>query len=185
MNWRRYFLVYEVSFLSIMAALEYVLKTFFRTPIQLPGHTAIVWVVPFILGIGVTKKFGAGTYVGVISGLLIGLVGMGDKGILVVFEYTAMGITMDLLALVFKGHLGNILVGFILGALGSFDKTMVNYYITAALIKNANIVLVGIGLAGTVSLIFGGVGGAISALIVNRVEKVHFLKPAISKKHES
>jgi hypothetical protein len=157
-----------------MAALVYVFKTFFRTPIQLPGHTAIFWVIPFIIGIGVTRKFGAGTYVGIISGLLIGMIGMADTGFFKVFEYVAMGFTMDVLALIFKGHLSNALVGFVLGAFGSFDKLLVNYSITAALSLNANVLLAGIGLAGAVHLIFGGAGGVISAIVVGRVQHLHF-----------
>ena len=180
----KYFLVYEVSFLSLMAALVYVLKTFFRSPMQLPGHTAIVWVIPFIIGIGLTKKFGSGVFIGVLSGLLIGAIGMADKGPLEVFEYMAMGLTMDILALVFKGHLGNVLVGFILGALGSFDKTMVNFYITSVLGQNSHILIAGIGIAGTVSLIFGGAGGILSAAIVNRVQYLHF-PSQLSKKKRS
>ena len=174
MRKNRYFLLYEVCFLSLMAALVYVFKTFFRTPIQLPGHTAIFWVIPFIIGIGLTKKFGAGTYVGVLSGLLIGFVGMADTGPFKVFEYIAMGFTMDVLALAFKDHLGNVLVGVILGSFGSFDKLLVNYSITSALSMNANVLLAGIGIAGASHLIFGGAGGAISAIIVNRVQVLHF-----------
>ena len=173
-NGQKYFLVYEVSFLSLMAALVYVFKAFFKTPIGLPAHTAIVWVIPFIVGIGLTKKFGAGIYIGVLSGLLLGVLGMADKGFFEVFEYSAMGITMDILALVFKGHLGNILVGCLLGAFGSFDKTMVNYYTTSLIGQNAHILLVGIGVAGTSSLIFGGAGGIISAIVVNRTQHLHF-----------
>jgi hypothetical protein len=170
----RYFLVYEVAFLSLMAALVYVFKTFFKTPIQLPGHTAIFWVIPFIIGIGLTRKFGVGTYIGVLSGLLIGFVGMADTGLLKVFEYTAMGFTMDVLALLFRGHLTNPLVGFVLGAFGSFAKMIVNYSITSALSVNANILLVGIGVAGASHLIFGGAGGVISGIILNRIRHVQF-----------
>jgi hypothetical protein len=171
---KKYFLVYEVSFLSLMAALVYVFKTYFRTPIQLPGHTAIFWVIPFIIGIGLTNKFGAGTYIGVLSGLLIGFIGMADTGPLKVFEYMAMGLTMDILALAFKGHLTNIVVGFIMGAFGSFTKMVVNYSITGALISNANIILVGIGIAGASHLIFGGAGGAISGIVLNRIRHIRF-----------
>ncbi len=171
---KKYFLVYEVSFLSLMAALVYVFKTYFRTPIQLPGHTAIFWVIPFIIGIGLTKKFGTGTYIGVLAGLLIGFVGMADTGPLKVFEYIAMGLSMDILALAFKGHLTNIFVGFILGAFGSFVKMVVNYSITSAIISNANIILVGIGIAGASHLIFGGAGGAISGIVLNRIRHVQF-----------
>jgi hypothetical protein len=171
---KKYFLVYEVSFLSLMAALVYVLKTFLKTPIGVPGHTAVFWVIPFIIGIGLTRKFGSGTYVGLLSGLLIGAMGTSDKGFLEVFEYAVMGITMDLSAVVFKGHLGNVLVGVILGAFGSFDKMLVNFYITSAIGQNANILLAGIGVAGASHLIFGGAGGVISSLILNRVQHVHF-----------
>ena len=171
---KKYFLVYEVAFLSLMAALVYVFKTFFRTPIQLPGHTAIFWVIPFIIGIGLTRKFGAGTYIGVLSGLLIGFVGIADTGPFKVFEYTAMGLTMDILALAFRGHLTNPLVGLVLGAFGSFDKMLVNYAITSALSVNANILLAGIGIAGASHLIFGGAGGVISGIILNRIKHVQF-----------
>ncbi len=157
-----------------MAALVYVFKTFFRTPMRLPGHTAIFWVIPFIIGIGLTRKVGSGTYIGVLSGLLIGTLGMADTSIFKVFEYTAMGVTMDAMALAFKDHLGNPLVGVILGAFGSFSKMVVNYSITSALNLNTNILLAGIGIAGTVHLVFGGAGGAISSIIVNRIRTIHF-----------
>ena len=171
---KKYFLVYELSFLSLMAALVYVFKTYIKTPIGLPAHTAIVWVIPYIIGIGLTKKFGSGTFIGVISGLLMGTIGMADKGIFEVFEWTAMGITMDVVAVIFRGHLGNLLVGCLLGAFGSFDKTLVNYYLTSLIVQNSHILIAGIGIAGTSSLVFGGAGGIISAAIVNRLQRLHF-----------
>ena len=174
LSWHEYFLVYEIVFLSLMAGLVYVLKTYFKTPMQIPGHTAIIWVIPYIIGIGLTKKFGAGTYIGLLAGLLMGTIGMADKGILEVFEWTAMGFTMDVVALGFRGHLGNPLVGILLGAFGSFNKTLVNYYITAQLYHSTPLLIAGIGFAGTISLTFGGAGGAISAIIVNRVQHVRF-----------
>ncbi len=180
----KYFLVFEVSFLSLMAALVYVFKTYFRTPIQLPGHTAIFWVIPFIIGIGLVKKFGAGTYVGLLSGLLIGFVGMADTGPFKVFEYVAMGFTMDVLALAFKGHIANPLVGLLLGAFGSFDKMLVNYSITSALSVNANILLVGIGIAGASHLIFGGAGGIIASIVLDRVRHVQFPRQKAEQKPE-
>jgi hypothetical protein len=181
---KKYFLVYEVTFLSLMAALVYVFKTFFKTPIQLPGHTAIFWVIPFIVGIGLLQKFGSGTYIGVLSGLLIGFVGGADTGPFKVFEYIAMGFTMDVLGVVFKGHLTNLLVGVILGAFGSFDKMLVNFYITSAIGQSANILLAGIGVAGASHLIFGGAGGAISAIIVNRVRHIRLPNHVDKKKSE-
>ncbi len=180
---KKYFLVYEISFLSLMAALVYVFKTYFRTPIQLPGHTAIFWVIPFIIAIGVTRRFGAGTYVGVLAGLMIGFLGMADTGPLKVFEYVAMGATMDILAVVFRGHLSNILVGMFLGAFGSFVKLLVNYSITGAIVTNANVILVGIGVAGASHLIFGGAGGVISSIVLSRIQHIKLPNSLSSKKN--
>lgn len=174
MRGRKYFLVYEMTFLSLMATLVYVLMTYFKTPMHFPGHMAVFWVIPFIVGIGVTRKFGSCIYIGVLAGLLLGTIGGADKGPFEVFEYIAMGFTMDILAVVFKGHLGNILVGCILGAFGSFDKLLVNYSITSALALNVNVLIAGIGLAGAIHLIFGGAGGIASSAIVNRVQRLHF-----------
>jgi len=77
------------------------------------------------------------------------------------------------------------LVGFILGAFGSFDKMLVNYSITSALSLNANILLAGIGLAGATHLIFGGTGGIISAAILNRIQHLHFPNQASQKTERS
>ncbi len=180
----KYFLLSEVCFLSLMAALVYVFKTFLRTPMHFPGHNAVFWVIPFIIGLGLTKKFGSATYIGVLSGLLIGTVGINDEGIFKVFEYIAMGFTMDVLALTFKGHLDHLLVGFLIGAFGSFAKLLVNYYLSILLQMNANVVLAGLGVAGTVHLIFGGAGGIIAALIVNRVRHVYYERRVPAKKKQ-
>jgi len=181
MNWRKYFSVYELSFLSLMATLVCVITIFLKTPIKVPGHMAIFFVIPFIIGIGVTRKFGSGLFMGVLAGLLIGLIGTGDKGILNVFEYMAMGITMDFLALVFKGHLGNVLVGCIIGAFGSFAKLLVNYYVISATGLSANILIIGIGVTGTAFLVFGGIGGVISSAVLNRIQHIHFLNQNLYK----
>jgi hypothetical protein len=181
----KYFLLSEVCFLSLMATLVYVFKTFLRTPMLLPGHNAVFWVIPFIIGLGLTRKFGSATYIGLLSGLLVGTIGMNDEGILKVFEYIAMGFTIDALSLAFKGHLSNLLVGLMLGAFGSFSKMIVNYNISMLVYSNQNIVLAGIGVAGTVHLVFGGAGGIIAALIVNRVQHVYYQRQKPAKERAS
>ena len=99
---------------------------------------------------------------------------MADNGVLKVFEYTAMGFTMDVLAVVFRGHLRNLFVGIVLGAFGSFDKGLVNWTITSIVGGNANILLAGIGVMATSHIVFGGAGGLIAAGIVNRVQVLRF-----------
>ncbi len=171
---KKYFVLYEVCFLSLMAALVYVFKTYFKTPIGLAGHNGLVWVIPFIMGIGITRKFGSSSYIGLLSGLLIGTIGMSDEGILKVFEWAAMGFAIDLIAFVFKGHLDNVAVGFVIGAFGNLTKGIVNYSLAIFLTPVANVILLGIGPILTSHLIFGGIGGVISAVILNRIWHLRF-----------
>jgi hypothetical protein len=178
---QKYFLVYEISFLSLMAALLFLLKTYLKTPMHFSGHNAILWVIPLIIGLGVTKKFGSATFVGLIGGLLISSFGTGDLGPLSFIEFTAMGITIDILALIFKDNLDNILVGLILGGFGGFIKQLVHFYLVGAMGGTGNAVLAGINSI-VIALVFGAAGGAISAIILNRIKHVQFPKKIVGKK---
>jgi len=71
-----YFSLYEIALLSLCAALVFVMNTAFTLPLSIPGHTGIYWVVPVIIGVGIVKKPGAGTYIGFISGILATLFGV-------------------------------------------------------------------------------------------------------------
>ncbi len=169
---KKYFALYEICFLSLMSALVFVFKTFFKTPIGLSGHNGILWVIPFIIAVGVTKKFGSSTYVGILSGLLIGTIGMSDEGILKVFEWIALGVTIDVTAYAFKGHLDNPAVGFAIGAFGNIAKFFVNFSLALILTQNAHIVVFGFAPALISHIIFGGLGGVIAAIILNRIRHV-------------
>jgi len=171
----KYFALTEVCFLSLMGALVYVLRAFIKTPTHgiLPGHNAIIWVIPFIIGLGLTRKFGSATYIGVISGLLLGILGDHEGG-LKFFEYLGMGFTMDLMSLFFKGHVDNVVVCVFLGAFGSFAKFIVNYGLAIVLSQAANALLAGVAWPAIVHLLFGGAGGIIAFIVLNRVKHVRF-----------
>jgi ABC-type thiamin/hydroxymethylpyrimidine transport system permease subunit len=182
----KYFALTEVCFLSLMAALVYVLRAFIKTPTHgfLPGHNAIIWVIPFIIGLGLIRKFGSATYIGVVSGLLLGILGDHEGG-LKFFEYLAMGFTMDVVGLFFKGHLDNIVVCVALGAFGSFAKFVVNYGLAILLSQVANVLLAGVAWPATIHLIFGGAGGIIAFIVLNRVKHVHFPHQPLKKSADS
>jgi hypothetical protein len=166
---KKYFSLYEISLLSLCGALIFVLKMIFKIPVQIPGHTAILWVIPMMLGIGIVRKFGAGTYIGLISGILVSFFGMDAFRLFDIFEYLAMGITMDILAVVFAYHFENPAVGFIVGAGGSLVKMMVNYSVQLFLGIPGAFILLGIGIASVSHIIFGGLGGIIAALVIARL----------------
>jgi uncharacterized membrane protein len=93
---KAYFSLYEIAVLSLLGALVFILRTVLRIPLHIPGHTGIFWVVPVIMGVAIVRKFGAGTYIGFISGTLASFFGLGGFHIFDLFKYLIMGMTIDL-----------------------------------------------------------------------------------------
>jgi ABC-type thiamin/hydroxymethylpyrimidine transport system permease subunit len=166
-----YFSLYEIALLSLCSALIVVLNTSLSIPFKIPGHSGIYWVVPVIIGVGIVKKPGAGTYIGLISGILATLFGFNTLHIFNVFIYLAMGMMIDLSGLLFFYRLDHPAVGFIAGAAGNLAKMVVNYALQTFLGIPAVFILIGIGTASITHFIFGGIGGIIAALVLSRLLK--------------
>jgi len=166
-----YFSLYEIALLSLCAALVFVMNTTFTLPLTLPGHTGIYWVVPVIIGVGIVKKPGAGTYIGLISGILATLFGVDTLHIFNILIYTALGGTIDLVGLFLFYRLDHPAVGFIAGAAGNLAKMVVNYTLQTFLGIPAVFIIIGIGAASISHFIFGGIGGIIAALVLRRLLK--------------
>ena len=139
---------------------------------RLPGHNGVFWVIPIILGAGIAEKGGSATFVSLIGGTLISFLGASDEGPFKIPEYVAMGIAIDMLALLFKAHMSNPLAGLIVGSLGNLAKLSVNYTVTLLLGVPANLIIAGLGFASVTHLVFGGLGGFFSALILGRLVRI-------------
>lgn len=168
---RPYFSLHEIALLSLCAALVTVLNTTLSLPLNIPGHTGIYWVVPVIIGVGIVKKPGAGTYIGFISGILATLFGADTLHIFNLFIYMALGGMIDLTGLLFFYRLDHPAVGFIAGAAGNLAKMVVNYLLQTFLGIPAVFIIIGIGTASITHFIFGGIGGIIAALVLSRLGK--------------
>lgn len=166
-----YFSLQDIALLSLCAALIVVLNTTFSLPLNIPGHTGIYWVVPVIIGVGIVKKPGAGTYIGLISGILATLFGVNTLHIFNLFIYIALGGIIDLVGLLFFYRLDHPAAGFIAGAAGNLAKMVVNYALQTFLGIPAVFIVIGIGTASITHFIFGGLGGIIAALVLARLLK--------------
>jgi ABC-type thiamin/hydroxymethylpyrimidine transport system permease subunit len=166
-----YFSLHEIALLSLCAALIVVLNTTFVLPLKIPGHTGIYWVVPVIIGVGIVRKPGAGTFIGLISGILATLFGLNTLHIFNILIYVALGGVIDLLGFLFFYRLDHPAAGFIAGAAGNLAKMVVNYSLQTFLGIPAAFIVIGIGTASITHFIFGGLGGIIAALIISRLLK--------------
>jgi uncharacterized membrane protein len=159
-----YFSIYELTVLSLLGALAAVLQIVLRIPLQVPGHTGVYLVVPLIIGIAIVQKPLAGTYMGLIFGVLSAFNGGGGHNptFEVFIRYFAMGIALDVFALPFKGYLDNIFVGVILGCAANLSKFAVNYVFGSLVGIPMSFLVLGLGAACMFHIVFGGIGGALS-----------------------
>ena len=67
---RSYFTLYETAVLSLCGALVFLSKAFITLSLHLPGHSYLFVAIPFVVGCGVVRKAGSGTYIGLVGGLL-------------------------------------------------------------------------------------------------------------------
>jgi hypothetical protein len=166
-----YFSLHEIALLSLCGALIVVLNTTFSLPLKIPGHSGIYWVVPVIVGVGIVKKPGAGTYIGLISGILATFFGLNTLHLFNLLIYLALGGVVDLAGLLFLYRLDNPAAGFVAGAAGNLAKMVVNYLLQTFLGIPAAFIVIGIGIASVTHLVFGGLGGVIAALVLRSLLK--------------
>lgn len=114
----------DVIRLSMFGTLISVSRFLLMLPIGIPGHTSIYWMGLLVLGKGLIPKFGSGTIMGIVSGLLAIVFGLGKEGPLLAFKCIVPGMLLDVLAIFFLYKLGSIWVGAIIGALISFSKLL-------------------------------------------------------------
>jgi hypothetical protein len=171
MKLRSYFTLNDIVMLSMLAALVFALRLYLRIPMHLPGKSGIFWVVPIIVGVGITGKLGSGTYIGLVSGVLSALLGMGDNGFLEGINYVVMGMAIDVGAFWFRNRMDNLLVGVFIGALGNLSKMVSNSYLDITMGVPAAYVMVGMAMTVGTHTLFGGIGGGLAAVLLGRLYK--------------
>ncbi|MFY1642597.1 ECF transporter S component [Methanoculleus bourgensis] len=164
-----YFSLYEIALLSLFGALVFVVRMAIKIPFHIPGNSGVLWVLPVIIGTALVRKPGAGTYIGIVSGLLASFFGLEALHVFDIFKYTALGVTIDLVSMAFGYRLDHPAVGFVAGAAGNMVKMVVNYAVHLFLGVQGTFILIGIGVSSVTHLVFGGLGGILAALIVGRL----------------
>lgn len=173
-----YFSLRDIVLMSLMAGLVIVLRLALRIPMHLTGKSGLFWVIPIIVCVGITQKLGTGTYIGVVTGILAVVFGLGSSA-LDGFNYLVIGVALDVLCFFFKGHLDNLFVGILIGAAGHLCKLLSNSYLDIVAGTPVEVVLISLGYAAILHAVFGGIGGGVAALVLGRL-----YRSGVVKKHE-
>ena len=145
-----------------------------RLPLHMPGHSSLYWMGILLIGKGLIKKFGSGITMGIVSGILAVIFGMGKEGVFVFFTYFIPGLLIDFLVPFFRYKLESIGVAAVCGALASLSKLAVNIILGIILNVPMLFLTLGLGYAAAAHAFYGIIGGVLASVIIKR------LKPRLS-----
>ncbi len=160
----------DVIRLTMFGTLISVSRFVFQMPIGVPGHTSVYWMGLLMLGKGLIPKFGAGTIMGIVSGILAVVFGLGKEGPLLAFKCIVPGVLLDILAILFFNKLESIWVGVIIGALISWSKLLASIVLGIILDIPMVFLAMGFGYATLLHVIFGAAGGVLAAVLIKRLK---------------
>lgn len=159
---------------TMFGALDAVANDILHMPLRMPGHTSVWWMGILLVGKGVIPKFGSGIIMGIVSGVLAVIFGLGKEGIFVFFKYFIPGLLIDIIAPLYRHKLESVVVGGICGALISLSKLAAS--MAVGIIVNIPLLFLtlGLGYVAICHVIYGAIGGVLAAIIIKR------LKPRLS-----
>lgn len=169
---RRRLTTRELVSLALIAALIVGAKITLNMPLHIPGHSGLFWMAFLVIGRGLVRKPGAGTLLGLVSGLLAVIAVGGHEGPLLWVKYLAPGAVMDVVAYVSGERLDSPVIAFLAGALGNIAKLSASLIISVLLGIPAGYLAVGLGLAATTHVVFGAIGGWLGAIVLGGLKRL-------------
>ena len=178
----RYFSTFQLILLALLAVLVVVAKIALRLPLQLPGHSGIFWMAIVIVAAGVVPKRGAASLVGLTSGIIASVLGLGDFGAIdTLLSYTAVGVGTDL-ALLLLGNPANIVTAVLAGTLGHTCKFLVKWALATVIGAPAGFVALGLARSLAGYVVFGALGGLLGGLTLAALRRAGFFSYLAEKK---
>jgi ABC-type thiamin/hydroxymethylpyrimidine transport system permease subunit len=168
----RLFTTRELAILALFAALVAISKAVLRMPLHVPGHSGITWMAILLVSRAVIRRPGAGTLVGLVSGLLAVMIVGGREGLLLWLKYLTPGIMMDLAAFATGERLHHPAVAIIAGALANITKLSTSLIVSLLLGIPMGYIALGLGLAATTHVVFGALGGWLGAVVVRALRRL-------------
>jgi len=146
----------------------------FKLPLKMPGHSGLVWMALLVTAGAIVAKPGSVAIVGVFSGGIAALTGMGDKGALnTMLSYTAAGVGVEVVRLA-AGSLTRPLPCAAAGLVGNITKLGVKTVLDLWIGIPAGFVVLGRMYPLLTYTLFGVVGGYLGFLVVDGLRRAGF-----------
>ena len=168
------FSTFELILLALFSALIVAAKGVLKFPIKVSGHSGVYWMALTVVALGTVPKLGAGSIIGLTTGLLAAFLGFGDFGPLYTFiSYLVLGVVSDLVAW-FLGGVQQPIPAAIVGGAGNGAKLLVKALMGTLLGIPSGFLAFGLLTAFISCLIWGVVGGVLGYLILKALGKAGF-----------
>ncbi len=170
----RYFTTFQLILLALLSVLIVVAKIALRLPLQLPGHSGIFWMAIVIVAAGVVPRRGAVSLVGLTSGIIAAVLGLGDLGALdTLLSYTAVGLGAEL-ALLILGSPEALVTAVLAGTVGHVGKFVVKWALATIVGAPAGFVALGLARSLVSYILFGALGGLLGGLTLAALRRAGF-----------
>lgn len=166
-----YFSTFELMLLTELAALSVVLKLVLRLPMRMPGKSGVFEVALIVLAHGLVPRFGSGTYMQTLTGLVRAMLGAGGGILYYTLPRTVVrGLMVDAVLAVPWGRAR--IVGYALaGAAAGAGKALVGYLMLWLLDPPKEALAVLLGYTLVTHTIFGAIGGVLGERILAALER--------------
>lgn len=157
--------------IALIASLIIVGKFTFRMELHVPGHTGFYWMALLLIGTALVDRRGAGTLIGLFSGMLALVFVPGKEGVLTGIKYFVPGVMVDVLRPLLGGRLDRALPAILIGACANISKLVTAYIIGIVTGIPSGFLALGLGFAATTHVAFGALGGWIGMWVIRRLER--------------
>ncbi|MEW6440513.1 MAG: hypothetical protein AB1640_06195 [bacterium] len=173
----------EALILALLGALIVAAKIVLRLPIKLTAHSTLFWMLFLVLGKGMVPRFGSGMMMGLLSGLLAVLMGVGKQGVFGFFKFFVPGLALDLVApllflLLGKNALARPWAGAVLGMLVNLAKLATSIALARLLGLPLERMEALVGTVVVGHVVFGSLGGLLAGLALRRLGRLLPSRPA-------
>ena len=165
----------DLLLIALVAALCMLAKQLLRVPVNVPGHSGVLWVALFVICRGLIDKRGTGVLLGLVAGLLAQFAGFGHQGPFEWTKWLAAGIVLEVLTLILPGDLRGWSKAAVVGAALHLGKLAALTLAGLVLRVPIALLLLGLGWSATTHVIFGVLGGLLGALALRELRRVPFL----------
>lgn len=155
--------------IALVSALIIGAKFYLRVSLHIPGHSGLFWMALIVIGVGLVRRPGAGTLIGLLTAILATILVPGRQGILTGAKYFIPGLLFDILTPLMGNRLHRPLVAMVIAASANVAKLLTAYVLGVIAGIPSGFLALGIGLATTTHLVFGALGGLLGSLVLKRL----------------